>query len=62
MIEELKAFQYTTTPTGVRKVSVPAGIHDDRVMSLALAVYNAKVPISSEELNQDFGLYETEYN
>jgi len=62
LIEELKAFQYTTTPTGVRKVSVPAGIHDDRVMSLALAVYNAKVPISSEELNQDFGLYETEYN
>lgn len=36
MQDELEAFEYTYTPSGV-KYEAPAGTHDDTVMSLALA-------------------------
>jgi len=38
LFTELESFQYTLSDTGKVKVMVPEGIHDDRVMSLALAV------------------------
>lgn len=42
LIGELDAFQYTLGDTGKIKVQVPSGMHDDRVMSLALAVWGVK--------------------
>lgn len=39
LISELESFQYTLTERGKIKVSVPEGMHDDRVMSLALSVW-----------------------
>ncbi len=40
LIDELRSFQYELTDTGKVKVVVPEGLHDDRVMSLALAVWD----------------------
>lgn len=37
---ELQAFHYELTPTGRTKLCVPDGMHDDTVMSLALACWN----------------------
>lgn len=45
LIEELESFQYSLTPLGKIKVGCPEGMHDDRVISLALAVWGATVPI-----------------
>ena len=39
LIDELKSFQYTLTPRGRTVIGVPEGMHDDCVMSLALAVW-----------------------
>tara|TARA_Y100000310_G_scaffold344164_1_gene455469 strand:- start:1163 stop:2377 length:1215 start_codon:yes stop_codon:yes gene_type:complete len=39
LVSELEAFEYEYTRTGVR-YSAPAGIHDDGVIALALAVYH----------------------
>ena len=39
LIAELESFRYELSDRGTIKVSVPEGLHDDRVMSLALAVY-----------------------
>jgi hypothetical protein len=39
LIGELESFQYVMGETGKIKVQVPDGLHDDRVMSLALAVW-----------------------
>lgn len=39
LIGELRSFQYSLTPQGRIKVQVPEGLHDDCVMSLALAVW-----------------------
>lgn len=38
LLGELESFQYSLSPLGKIKVSAPEGMHDDRVMSLALAV------------------------
>jgi hypothetical protein len=38
-VAEMEIFEYTYTPTGVR-YSAPAGMHDDAVVSLALARKN----------------------
>ena len=35
-VAEMEVFEYMLTPTGV-KYSAPAGMHDDAVISLALA-------------------------
>lgn len=37
LIGELQAFEMTRTPSGMVKYAAPAGMHDDAVMSLALA-------------------------
>ena len=39
LISELESFRYEMSEGGTLKVRVPDGLHDDRVMSLALAVY-----------------------
>jgi hypothetical protein len=45
LISELEAFQYTLSEHGKIKVQVPEGLHDDRVMSLALSVWGVQAPI-----------------
>lgn len=45
LITELESFQYSLSESGKIKVRAPEGLHDDRVMSLALAVYGATQPI-----------------
>jgi len=45
LISELEAFQYSLSENGKIKVKVPEGLHDDRVMSLGLAVWGANQPI-----------------
>lgn len=49
LIAELESFQYTLTERGKIKVQVPEGMHDDRVMSLALSVWG----IPSEPVKPD---------
>lgn len=39
LITELESFKYELSDRGTIRVAVPEGLHDDRVMSLALAVY-----------------------
>lgn len=62
LIDELESFQYSLSPTGKIKVSAPEGMHDDRVMSLALAVWGATnpVPIDMYLHNPRFADRETE--
>jgi len=45
LIDELESFQYSLSPLGKIKVGCPEGLHDDRVFSLALAVWGATNPI-----------------
>lgn len=52
LIAELEAFQYTLTENGKIKVKVPEGLHDDRVMSLALSVYGATTPVRPDIFTQ----------
>ena len=44
LIDELKSMTYELTEQGSTKITVPDGKHDDRIMSLALAVWD--IPIS----------------
>ncbi len=48
LIGELEAFQYTLSERGKIKVGVPEGMHDDRVMSLALSVWGVSAPIKRD--------------
>lgn len=45
LIAELESFQYSLNESGKIKVKVPEGLHDDRVMSLALSVWGATQPV-----------------
>ena len=45
LLTELEAFQYSLTEKGKIKVTVPDGMTDDRVMSLALSVWGIREPI-----------------
>ena len=45
LITELESFQYSLTPLGKIRVGAPETMHDDRVMSLALAVHGVTSPI-----------------
>ncbi len=65
LLNELESFQLELTESGKIKLSVPAGLHDDRVMSLALAVWgvSTQVPIvndyyfeETEPIYSDIGL------
>lgn len=49
LLSELESFQYTLTDTGKIKVQVPSGMTDDRVMSLALAVWGVREPIRNDK-------------
>lgn len=53
LIAELESFQYTMSETGKIKVKVPEGLHDDRVMSLALAVWGIREPIRVDHYRQN---------
>ena len=44
LIAELESFQYVLGEKGKVKVQAPSGMHDDRVMSLALAIWGHKEP------------------
>ncbi len=46
LVNELEAFEYQYTKTGVR-YSAPEGMHDDGVMALALAVRRKSQPVDS---------------
>jgi len=63
LLNEIKSFQYVLTERGKVRIACPDNQHDDGVMSLALAVWNApKKPIDvskqeSHELIQEFDSY-----
>lgn len=53
LTNELKSFQYELTGQKV-KMKVPSGLHDDMVMSLALAVWGLSEKLPLEGINFDF--------
>lgn len=58
LLQELDYFQYEMGPTGKIRMAVPEGLHDDRVMSLALAVWGVMepqvyIPAFEERANYD---------
>jgi len=61
LIAELEAFRWEIGENRRPKVTVPEGVHDDRVFSLALAVYNQSNPVQEED-EIEFGLYSARYN
>jgi hypothetical protein len=66
LIAELESFQYVLGPSGKTKVMCPESMHDDRVMSLALAVYQVPNQLGIEPRTQrfkerGFGLYSATY-
>lgn len=52
LITELESFRYSLTEQGKIKVTVPEGMHDDRVMSLALSVWGVREPIRNDRYLQ----------
>jgi len=48
LINELESFRYELTERGKIKVSVPEGMTDDRVMSLALSVWGVREPVRND--------------
>ncbi len=42
LIHELEAFQYSVTESGTVRSAAPAGTHDDTVIALALAAWEAR--------------------
>ncbi len=52
LIDQLRSFQYELSENGKVKIVAPHGVHDDRVMSLALAVWDLPpkpIPFKSAE-------------
>ncbi len=45
LLNELESFRYELSDQGKIRITVPSGMHDDRVMSLALAVWGVREPI-----------------
>lgn len=43
LVTELQSFEASQLPSGLVKYGAPSGLHDDCVMSLALAWYGASV-------------------
>lgn len=71
LITELESFQYSLSPLGKIKVGAPEGMHDDRVFSLALAVWGVseQIPIDMElhspryaHREQEGSMYQTTYD
>jgi phage FluMu gp28-like protein len=55
LIDELKSMTYELNDNGTTVIKVPDGKHDDRIMSLALAVWEIpQTPIRGNILNQSF--------
>jgi len=54
LIQELETFSYNITPSGTVRYSAPNGLHDDMVMSLALALYTLKDPLPSIPKHQTY--------
>jgi hypothetical protein len=50
LIAELEGFRYELTERGKIKVTVPDGMTDDRVMSLALSVWGATEPVREDPM------------
>lgn len=48
LISELEGFVYSLTERGKIRVGAPEGMHDDRVMSLALAVWGCTEPVKPD--------------
>lgn len=59
LISELESMRYELSERGKVKISVPSGMHDDRIMSLALAVWKAqKAELQgSEEVEEPEPIY-----
>jgi hypothetical protein len=56
LLAELSAFQAERTPAGNVKYGAPSGMHDDTVMSLALAWWAGQlIPVTSDIWNVDYG-------
>lgn len=53
LIAELEAFRYELTDRGKIKVTVPEGMTDDRVMSLALSVWGVREPVRPDIFTQN---------
>lgn len=71
LISELESFQYSLSPLGKIKVMAPEGMHDDRVMSLALAVHGVFDPVPIDwnlhnpryaSRESDANMYATQYD
>lgn len=56
LLTELESFMFTLSEAGKIKVGVPEGMTDDRVFSLALAVWGASEPLKPEK-DKDFDVY-----
>ncbi len=48
LIDELEAFEYSVSDSGNVKSGAPSGVHDDCVMGLALAAWDARRSIASD--------------
>lgn len=57
LLNELRSMQYELSERGKIKISVPTGTHDDCVMSLALAVWGATMPVNPKNKEENFELY-----
>lgn len=64
LVAELESFQYSLGPTGKLRIGAPETMHDDRVVSLALAVHGATEPLGLETRRGprvEFNLYGADY-
>jgi len=62
LIAELEAMQLVLSKTGKVKVETMSNMTDDRVMSLALAVWDAKEPLVGTHQAEDYSLYIHDFN
>jgi len=63
LINELRSFQYELIgERGKTRIRVPGGVHDDCVMSLALAVWDIGQPLGRQEENQEVKVYTQDFS
>jgi hypothetical protein len=62
LIDELESFRFELTESGRVKVAVPESLHDDRVFSLALAVWKCDHPIEYKDSGEvEYKLYNSSF-
>lgn len=61
LYDELASMAFTQTEQGKLKVQVPTGLTDDRIMSLALAVWGVDRPIASSKV-EEYTLYKSDFS